>query len=378
MRLKLKELQKVVEQTVAEEKNLDVLREEISRVLGPSVITDVKLEHLAEGANDRLDVLERTGRMGRLDFKPSVLLKFANNPIAEVRRLVVRITPDHFANQFKNDRDPAVRHAAAKKLPLQLVKEMLRRDPNDDELHQIYHQRKLSEAGLPEPKKQEGHFDLYGEKLGDAVKQDSGPELSDLWYTTAAHKAISDYNRNIEGQWDEPWVHRYCSSLRASSGVEIDERKLWKEIQKQLTDRDDRTLKRYGLKEVARRLIESSEDDFDLYVEELNPVQDLIESDLSSIEYVNKANSVFRIKESIMPPGIKKYRVSEGRRTEFRIPCNGTIPGGKSISRLEEKALDMYVRRWNDVQAQRGEPVRINWTPNPGNASAFSFSAELK
>ena len=115
-----------------------------------------------------------------------------------------------------------------------------------------------------------------------------------------------------------------------------------------------------------------------MYVEESDPVQDLIESDLSSIEYVNKANSVFRIKESIMPPGIKKYRVTEGNRTELRLPCKGSIPNGKSITRLEEKALDMYVRRWNDVQAQRGEPVRINWTPNPSNANTFTFSAELK
>lgn len=370
MRLKLKELKQVVDNTLAEEKAVDTLREEVSRVLGPSVDTEGKLRRLAESANDRIDVLERTGRTGNIDFKPAVLLKFANNPDPEVRRFIARVLPEQFITRFKSDKDPAVRHAVARRLPASLVKEMLHRDISDDEMHAIYREKKLVEE--VELKKSEKYF----KALKDAAAQHEGPELSDQWYSTAAHKAISDYNHNLEGQWDEYWAYRYCNSLKNAAGVDIDSKKLWGEIQKQLKARDERTLERHSLKEVARRLREEAEPH--VHTESVNPVRKLLEADLSSTEFVKQAKVLFSIRESVMPSGLRKYMVSEGHRTETMIPCNGRVPGRKEITRLDEKALDVFVKRWNDVQAQRGEPVRIDWAHNPASAGAITFNVELK
>lgn len=377
MRLKLRELQQIVNQTLSEEKAVDVLREEISRVLGPSVLTNVRLEELAEGANDRIDVMERTGKAGRLDFKPSVLLKFANSTNTEVRRLVARLLPENFLSRFKDDRDPSVRHAAAKRLPLNIVKEMFRRHPGDDELKTIFRQR-LNEAGLPQPKPQDPHLHMYDRKLGDSVKQSQGPELSDQWYSSLAHKAILDYNHNMEGKWDEAWAQRYCASMKATSGVDVDPLRLWEEIQAQLKDRDDRTLERYGLKEVARRLREGISEEIEAYTESKDPVQDLLESNLSQVDYVRKAKSVFSIRESSMPPSLKKYRMSEGLGGEIMIPCTGRAPGNRALTHRDERALDAYVKSWNGQQAMRGEPIRINWSPSPTSLGAISFNVELK
>ena len=375
MRLKLKELKQVVDNTLAEEKSVDALREEISRVLGPSVDTDVKLKRLAEGANDRIDVLERTGRAGRLDFKPAVLLKFANNTDPEVRRFVARVLPENFIAKFKLDTEPAVRHAVARRLPLAVVKEMLNRNISDDELRAIYREKKLQESAETELKNTQKHYATL-----NAAAQQNDDELSDQWYTSAAHKAISDYNHNLEGQWDEPWVHRYCASLRTTSNIHVDELKLWKEIQKQLKDRDDRTLERYSLKEVAKRLRENFDHDDPtvVYTEAIDPVKKLLESDLSSTEFVRQAKQIFNIRESIMPSSLRKYMVSEGRTSEIMIPCLGKVPGRRSVTRLDERALDSFVKRWNDVQHQHGEPIRINWAHNPSGPGMITFNVELK
>ena len=96
------ELKKVLKQTLAEEKAVEVLREEVTHNLGPSVVTDVKLERLAENVNDRIDVLERTGRGDNLNFRPSTVLRFAEHKNPEVRRLAARLSSGLGADFFMN------------------------------------------------------------------------------------------------------------------------------------------------------------------------------------------------------------------------------------------------------------------------------------
>jgi hypothetical protein len=378
MRLKLRELQEVVNKTLMEERDVDALREEVSNVLGPSVVTDVKLEALAEGVNDRIDVLERTGRANRIAFKPALMLKFADSQSAEVRRMAARTLPEQFLSRFKLDRDPAVRHAVARRTSLSIVKEMARRSPNDDELQQIYRERLVAESGVPTPKIADEPFDMYGKKLGAAVKQPAGPELSDQWYSMMAHKAISDYHHNIEGMWDEAWAHRICASMKATSGVDVDQKKLWDEIQRQLTDRDDRTLERYSLKEVARRLYESAGDEAEIWQESIDPVEELMGSSLSTSEFLREAAVIFNIQEATIPRSLQKYRFSEGHRLAMKVPCKARVPGGRGVTSLVERALDMYTKRWNEAQAQSDEPIRINWSLNPSAVGVITFKMELK
>jgi hypothetical protein len=186
MGLKLKELQKVVNKVVKNERSVEALQEEVLRVLGPTILTSRGLARMAESANDRLDILEASGR-SRSQVKPSLLIKFVNSDSAEVRRLVARLLPENFIRLLAKDSDPSVREAVAKRLPLPLVKEMTRRFPQDDTLRTIHRSRSLIEAGLPNPKIVDEPFDMYGEKsMRDAVGDLDPLELSDTWYDSLA------------------------------------------------------------------------------------------------------------------------------------------------------------------------------------------------
>lgn len=387
MRLKLGTLQKVVNATMIENEALEVLREEISRVLGPSVVTNVKLKRLAEEANYRIDVLERTGRGETIShFKSDIVSRFMNSSVNEARVFAARVLPESYIKKMSNDSSDEVRHTVARRLPLQLVKEMVKKTPHDDELRFILREKKSS-SGIKTPEKRPFAHDPVEDKerLGDAVKQDPGLDLSDSWYDMQASKFIKDYGGNMEGQWQAPLAYRYCSSVKATSGVDIDEKKLLDAINKQLEEKDDRTLERFSLREVAQKLlseVENDSDDSDLQLPVIdescdNPVEALLHANCSSNEYVERANELFSIKESIMPRSLRKYRLSEGIRGDLLIPCVGRVPG-KYVDSIDESALDLYVEHWNAVQASNGEPIRIEWSHNPTTQNGVSFNVELK
>lgn len=114
---------------------------------------------------------------------------------------------------------------------------------------------------INEAKVEKKEFDINGEdRLGEPAKQQNVPELSDQWYETKALKFVQDYGTNIEDGWEEILAHRYCSSLKASWGVEIDEKKLLDTIKKKLIDRQDMFLNildvslKQSLREIAQRL----------------------------------------------------------------------------------------------------------------------------
>lgn len=255
MRLRLDRLQNVVKQVTLEERAMNDFKNEINRVLGASVITEGKIESVAAAANDRIDVLERIGRSGRLAFKPSVMVRWLSHSNPEVRKLATRVVPTKFLTRVVNDTSDVVRAAAARRLPIGSVSEMLKRFPNDDQVRVIYKERRLAEGGLPQPTVDKEHLDLNGDgRLGDSAKQDSGSELSELWYREKASKFMADYGGNIENSWEELAVRRYCSSVRATSGIEIDESRLLKAIKKLIEEREDRALERSALKETIEWL----------------------------------------------------------------------------------------------------------------------------
>lgn len=378
MRLKLKELQEVANKALFDEKIIDTLREELSRVLGSSILVDVSLQQLAEGANDCIDVFERTGRTGRFDFKPSVLLRFVDNKSAEVRRLVARLLPEQYVIKMRHDKDAAVRHAVARRLPLRVIKEMRSRWPNDDELYEIESQKTLDEAGLPTPKNLKNEpFDMNGEKEFSKATQNGNAQdddLSNQWYETKAYKLIQDYGNNMEGQWEELAVRRFCASTQATSGVEIDQQKLYKEVVKQLKEKEDRGLERSALKEIAQFLRESSEPELPRIVsEDIDPVQSLLENKTSSSEYVKNAFKVFNVRGKMI------YRLSEGAKLRsVKIPKIGQLPVKREVTRIDEQALDLFVRNWNSIRSMKGDPVRIEWSPNPSKTGLISFSIKTK
>jgi len=260
----------------------------------------------------------------------------------------------------------------------------MKRFPTDDQLRVLYRKRRIDEAGISQPKVEDEPFDMHGEeRLGDAVKQADVPGLSEQWYKTQALNFMQDYGRNIEGQWEEISVRRYVSSVKATSLVEVDEAKLLKAIVEAIKEKEDMHLERDALKETLsylkgkqeqELLVESSLPDF---VEESDPVRELVESALTPQGYIDEANKLFGIKESTLPAAIKKYRPNVAQRMAT-VPVIGKLPHDRGFRAIDERALDLYTKHWNDRQAVKGEPLKIDWNCHPDAVGKIGFQTILK
>jgi hypothetical protein len=361
------DLKRVMSQTLAEERALDTLREEIFKAFGPPVNTDVKIEIMAEEANDRLDLFERTGRELKYNLKPSLLLKFSGHPSQEVRRLVSRLLPEGFIGRFISDKSPEVIHEIAKRLPLREVKTLVKRRSGDDQLLTIYRDRLVKEGDEPV---------RAGEVLKGKVKAGLAiPELSDSWYDQMAFNALSDYGVEhggpLENSWDESFVKRYCSSLKATTGTECDPERLWGAIQKILDERDDEALVKNKLKGAAKRVLERKST-----LDRRDSLHDLVEARCGNIQFVNLFCEFFDVRESNLVGSLYRAQLSEGKSTEFGVPYYAKLPAGYKFSPLIEKAVDRFVHSWNGIRAQRGDLVRINWMPYT-DSHIVRFTSEI-
>lgn len=252
------------------------------------------------------------------------------------------------------------------------------RYPGDDQLRTIARGKKLKEAGLPKPKVVDEPFDMYGDApmgRGPEVEED----MQDSWYERMAHKLCSQYGGNLEHQWEETLATRVAASHYATSGAKIDRDKLLKAIYKCLEERDEAVLGEGSLRTIAARLrSESHLEESVMPVIEIksDEIDELLESDLSSVQYVERAEKIFGVKKSSVPSGIKKYRIGEGVSGETLIPVKGRVPNG--IDARSERALDAYVDHWNRQQSIRGEPYKLSWSPNPAGIDLVGFQLELK
>lgn len=386
MQLKLRTLQRIVKSAFSEEKAVDALRLEVKRVLGPIMDTDVQLENLAEAINDRVNVLTRTGRSNHLGFKPSSVVPFMESSNHEVRVMAANLLPSRFLDKMKNDPHSAVRAVVASRLDMPVVREMMRRFPKDDTIRNIYRQRNkiLKEEGIPKPKIVDEPFDMYGEeRLGDAVKQSPGPELSDDWYESTAFKLLQDYDNNIERAWEERAVNNYVRAAKTTSRLEVDGEKLLKHVKDMLEDKDDRALERDELSEsrifdemssIINEGIDESTATFD---ESVDPVRVLIESGLSSTDYIDQLNKLFNIRESSLPSGIRKVRNGVNALVgEQKVPVKARLPHNNAPRALDEQALDLYVKHWTKRQKFEAEPMKLLWSQHPNSVNEISFNVK--
>jgi hypothetical protein len=388
MRLKLDELAQVVRKTVDEEKAASAFKTEIGRVFGVTVITEGKLSDVVAAANDRLDVLERTGRRGVLEtFEPALTASFLDYRDPEVRKFAARVCPEKFLPKMASDKHPAVRAAVAARLSLPAVREMMRRFPQDDQLRVIFKQKKaLHEAGLPKPEVQPLGIDPVAgkERLGDTVKQAEGPELTENWYNQLALKMLHDYGRNIEYAWEELAVNRYCRSAKATSGIEIDEAKLLKHIKKLIEEKEDDAMERSALKETLAWL--DAQEEQENLAEDLLPdlsedvdlVRDLMHGGMAGQQFLEVASKLFRVQHSTLPIGIRKYRLGEGNAHQTLVPCIAMLPHQHGFRAIDERALDTYCEAWTRIQSLAGEPLRLGWDAHPTDVNKISFSVVLK
>jgi hypothetical protein len=387
MRLKLDELQKVVKKTIDEEKAAEALKTEIGRVFGTTVIIEGKLETVVASANDWLDVLDRTGRSSRLAFKPAITSGFLDHRDPEVRKFAARICPESYLPKVMNDRSPEVRAAVAARLQLPAVREMMKRFPQDDQLRTIFRaKKKLFESGVAKPEtKPLGVDPVDGkERMGDAARTPEGPELSENWYHQHAMRFLHDYGGNIEYAWEDLAVRRFCSSVKATSHVDIDESKLLKSIKELIKEKEDNAMERNALKETLAWL-DGREEEENLaegvlpdLSEDVDPVRDMVEGRLTGEQFIEQASKVFKVQQSMLPLGIRKYRLGEGSARQTLVPCIGMLPHQHGFRAIDERALDAFCEHWSKRQQMAGEPLRLEWTTHPTDVNKIGFTCILK
>jgi hypothetical protein len=392
MQLKLEKLQKVASKVVNEEKRIEAFKTEVRNAIGPTVLVTHSLKLMAESANDQLDVLEKTGRSPG-PVKTSTLLKFANSDIPVVRKLVARLLPEALVQKMMFDMSPAVRAAVANRLPRNLVVEMVRRFPADDQLMAVSQQKKLQESGLPTPKVVEKHFDLYGEfPLSDAYEGVEDPGFTDAWYDTQAHKIINGptaYGNNLEGNWEEKTVDRLVDSYK-SQGIEVDYDKLLKAVYKHMEIRDKSAIvastmpktakddmQENALKSIVSNLRFMSNynpDVMPILEEKIDPVSDLLETKTFPSSYMKSFEDLFQVKKgSVANPG-KSMGINENY-SKLIVPVEATLPS-QTMRQVDEKAVDVYVKHWNSRRNLMQQPYRLKWHPVESNT--VRFQVELK
>jgi len=373
MGLRLNELQKVVKNVVKNERNIDSLRGEIVRTLGPTILVSRGLEKMAESANDRLDILEATNRSYE-KIRPALLLKFIDSTSSEVRKLVARLLPESFLKPLMSDSDSAVRAATARRLSTKLVSEMVRRFPQDDTLRQIMKTKRLVEAGISTPDINDEEFDMYGlEPMGGVFGDVDYPDLSDVWYDTTAIKIVNTYGRSIEEQWEEATVHQYVDSM-ASTGVEVDRQKLLDAVYDLLEKRADTVLEESSLASIAARCRLAATEVMPTISETIDPVKALLDNRHSFGEYIKKFEEVFSVKftASINPAS----KIMMESPTRIKHPTSATTTTS-TIRSIDEQAIDAYVKAWNVKNHVKGETYyRLTWSP--ADDRLVNFHLELK
>ena len=392
MQLKLEKLQKVASKVVNEEKRIEAFKTEVRNAVGPTVLVTHGLKLMAESANNQLDVLEKTGRSPG-PVKTSTLLRFVNSDIPVVRKLVARLLPEALVQKMMFDVSPAVRAAVANRLPRNLVVEMVKRFPADDQLMSISQQKKLQEAGLPTPKAAEKHFDLYGEfPLGDAYDGIEHPGFTDAWYDTQAHKIINGptaYGNNLEGNWEEKTVDRLVDSYK-SQGIEVDYDKLLKSVYKHMEIRDKSAIIASAMPKTAKDDIDESAlknivanlrfmsdynpDVMPIVEEKDDPVRNLLESKTIPSSYMKSFEDLFQVKKGpVVNPG-KLMGINENY-SKLIAPIEATLPA-QTMRQSDEKAVDAYVKHWNSRRNLMQQPYRLKW--HPAETNTIRFQVELK
>jgi hypothetical protein len=273
------------------------------------------------------------------------------------------------------DSDPSVRSAVAKRLSYNLVLEMSRRFPADDNISNILLSKRLEESGIATPKIDDEEFDIYGQGLMSDMTDVDDVELTDAWYDSQASKIVNFYGGNIEGQWEEIAVKRHCDSMH-SMGVEVDQNKLLDAVFEILNSREDELVKESSLSKTAKKL--RLEESFFMPVisENEDVVKKLISSGYTTGEYIKKFEEAFSVKYAMMEN--PAYRaISEGSEKVMH-PVSAVMPGS-SARNVDERAVDTYVTAWNTRQQIKGSsPCKLAWSPDPEVINMVNFHLELK
>lgn len=358
MHLRHSQLRSVAIEAVKNEKIARELRDELFEVLGAPIMISQSPQQVFRAANDYLDTLASSGKTQHIRaFDTSILLEASRQNSVDMRKLAARLLPQRHVSKLAYDSDPGVRLAAARRIQTKMLSEVIKRYPSDDALRAELKTRRLTEAGLKQPKIVDEPFDMYGdEPIGKQEVDDS--DQSDFWYKKMAADICKRYGNNIEGNWEEVAAKIHAAAPK-TFGLTIDRGKLLKAIYDCIAERETAVLG----------------ESFIPVIPEQNELEKLAEGKLPPQQYIEAFESLFNVKKSQLPPAIRKHRIKESRAATH-FPTLATVPGG-SINSLTERLLDCYVQRWNDRQKISGEPFRIKWNPH-FTAGIVGFSLELK
>lgn len=368
MQLKLKKLQNVVKDAMKKEKSALQLMRECLQVFGPSVDVSSDPRRVFAAVNDKLSIIESRGQDLPVGLIKNSTLLAAASTSKEAKKIAARLLPEHQVTRFLIDRDTNVRCAIAKRLSYSQLKEVLQMYPFDDQLHTIAQSKKIFEAGLPKHKDIDPHLDIYGDgSLGEVLDGYEPDDLTDGWYKRTAKQIYEDYGGRLDGNWRNLAVSRLCSSVFATSGVKIDPMKLHQE----LVDIDKRAgslEESYDPDPRLSMLFESMGSDAPVIpvLEEqhfTNPVKSLLAETSTRSSYINSAEKVFSMTHDVVVDSLDE---------EIEVPRYGRLPEGVTWETSAEKALDKYVRSWNERSSSRGSKARVSWVPGHNDNVKFS------
>lgn len=338
--LSVKRLNAIIKSVESFEKNVQELRTETARVLGPSVNTKCSIERLAEGINDRIETLNRTGR-SMISYPTTLVTKFMKHESAEVRAMAANTVPNNYLGHLRNDKSSKVRAIVASRSNLEVVKEMMKTFPSDDQLRDIYRSKRMKKRLLEASKKEE--FDLNGEDRMSNLVDDLESDLTDEWYTTTAERLYDTYD-SVERRWVEQAVANLVNHTKQTSGVVIDAKKLISAIES-LFDSQEKSLSH-----LAERLMVDAEID---EMTTSSRVHRIVESRLSHSDVIKEVTDVYDIRYS------------------NSIPVSCTLPHDGAVSSLDESALDLFVEAWNSRQKLKGSKLRAVWNVSNNDAICF-------
>ncbi len=373
MQLRLEQLRAATTQIIKQMKTSDILRSEIKKIFGVKVNVNQSLHQVIKEVNDLLLTPQYFNR--QIDFSTSLAIKLSKHENDSCRLLASRVLPPKLAESLSHDKCVEVRYSVAYKASPKILDEMLMKWSNDDQLQYIAETRNLVKEELDSKMK--------------SLRQWEGLELTDEWYHTQAKKLIQKYLNNIEYCWEELAVRQFANAQKTTAHVEIDEKKLYDTIMKIIEDREDERLealnadplKENPLKETLDWLRMGGHKDNEPKIQVLefkdDLVKDLVESQLASVEYVSRFNKLFLVKEAIVPASLKKNEISESK-VLTKVPVNAMCPE-KTIRTIDERALDKYVRAWNDVQASKSaDRIKIEWNYSQTSPGAITFGSILR
>lgn len=368
----MKKLKKIVETAQRNDAIADELRSEIVRVTEHAVALDDKsLDAACDAAYDHIATQRRLHREIP-KFSPSLLLRMVEHSSPLVRRLAAQSLPSAQLKRLMSDRSHAVLVEVARRVGLSELDRLVRSQPASDELATIRRER------LREADEKDGMLWMSGKRLGDATKSKDVP-LTPAWYENLARIIVDDVGAltlasSSVAMYD--LARQFVQHVRTTRGVEVDVDALVDalndrvdEIESMLPMKDELKLTVESLRRVA-----TLQETIVLGGDDVDAVEELMSERCCDDEYVERAGKIFSIDHGAPARSTARALLRESFDVPVNLPTAGKLPNGDIIRAIDERALDRYVRCWNDRWRREGSCLRMEWT-NDGSLVEFEVLA---